>query len=65
MVCPSGGIGRHAGLRNQCLWREGSSPFSGTMKSKRQYEDSWWMIENAFKCFLVSLIFYLIFTIVS
>ena len=34
MVCPSGGIGRHAGLRNQCLWREGSSPFSGTIVKK-------------------------------
>ncbi len=34
-------------------------------RKKKQYEDNWWMIEKAFKCFLVSAIFYLIFTIVS
>ena len=34
-------------------------------RRKKQYEDNWWMLEKAGKCFLVSLIFYLIFTIVS
>ena len=28
--CRDGGIGRHAGLRNQCLWRGGSTPSRGT-----------------------------------
>ena len=29
-ICSSGGIGRHAGFRNQCYMREGSSPSEST-----------------------------------
>jgi hypothetical protein len=34
-------------------------------KSKKQIEDNYWMLEKAFKCFLASLIFYLIFSLIN
>ena len=35
-MSPSGGIGRHAGLKNQCLVRESSSLSRGTILSVAQ-----------------------------
>ena len=35
------------------------------MKDKRQYEDSWWLVEKAFFGIFGFMIAYIIFTIVS
>ena len=32
-LCADGGIGRHASLRSQCLWRKGSKPFLRTIRA--------------------------------
>ena len=34
-------------------------------RKKKQYEENWWMIEKAFKCFLASISFYFIFRVID
>lgn len=34
-------------------------------RSKKQIKDNYWMLEQAFKCFLASIGFYLIFRVID